>query len=58
MNQIAMMMQIDRRHDEVAFCHAMNAEELKVHLERPIVPGDCPLCEWFEKRNNNQGSEE
>jgi hypothetical protein len=42
-------MQISRRLDEMVFCHAMEADELKAHLERLAVPGDCSLCEWFGK---------
>jgi len=45
MEQIAM--QLNRRHDEMVFSHAMVDGELKEHLERRIVPGDCLLCEWF-----------
>ena len=47
MEQMRDRMQIDRQHDEVAFSHALDAGELKAHLERLIVPGDCSLCEWF-----------
>jgi len=40
-------MQIDRRHDEMVFCHAMDRDELKTHLEQLLAPGECLLCEWF-----------
>jgi len=43
----------------MVFCHAMDADKLKAHLKRLIIPGDCSLCEWFGdvQWNNNQGSE-
>ena len=51
------LMQMTRRRDEVAYSHAMGANELKQHLERSIVPGDCSMCEWFgrfEKGNTEK----
>ncbi len=47
-------MQSRRRLDEAVFYHAMDPNELKAHLEQQIALGDCLLCEWFKKRNNNQ----
>lgn len=47
-------MQASRRRDEMVFCHSMDAEELKAHLERPIILGDCPLCEWFGKSSKEK----
>lgn len=46
-NNNFLRMQTRRRLDEVAFCHEMSSGELKTHLERSIVLGDCLLCEWF-----------
>ena len=47
MNNNFLRMQVRRRSDEVAFSHGMSSGELKTHLERSIVLGDCLLCEWF-----------
>lgn len=46
-NNNFLRMQIRRHLDEVSFCHGMGSGELKAHLERSIVLGDCLLCEWF-----------
>lgn len=40
-------MQTRRHLDEISFGHGMGPDELKAHLERSMVLGDCSLCEWF-----------
>lgn len=47
-------MQARRQFDEIAFCHAMATDELKTHLERTIVKGDCFLCEWFGRSEKGE----